>query len=98
MNAIMVDNRDNVVVVIEAVHEGMNVDYTVKDGTVFTLTTLEDIPIYHKVAVSDLLTGSPVIKYGERIGIASIDIKAGMHVHEHNVQSVSEQSIRDDCL
>lgn len=32
----------------------------------------------------------PVIKYGEHIGIAVADIKAGEHVHIHNVEGHRE--------
>jgi altronate dehydratase small subunit len=90
LNAIMIDERDNSAVVIEYIHKRQEVQYAHKDGTVQMLISLEDIPIFHKIAISDISAGAPVIKYGEHIGIASTGIKAGMHVHEHNVQSVRE--------
>nr|WP_286167349.1 SAF domain-containing protein [Clostridium sp. J1101437_171009_A5] len=42
------------------------------------------------MAVCDISKGSPICKYGEHIGIASCDIKAGEHVHVHNVESHRE--------
>ena len=51
---------------------------------------LEDITIYHKLATRDIRKGEPVVKYGEHIGIASCDIKAGEHVHVHNVEGHRE--------
>ena len=36
------------------------------------------------------LPGEPVVKYGEHIGITSCDIKAGEHVHVHNVEGHRE--------
>ncbi len=45
------------------------------------------VPFGHKVALADIQKGSPVIKYGEQIGIATRDISAGQHVHVHNVAS-----------
>ena len=38
----------------------------------------------------DIRKGEPVVKYGEHIGIASCDIKAGEHVHVHNVEGHRE--------
>lgn len=90
MNAIMIDDRDNAVVVTEPILKGQIISYTRQDGTVCTLLSRQDIAIYHKAAIKDILAGTPIIKYGEHIGLASSDIKAGMHIHEHNVLSVRE--------
>lgn len=49
------------------------------------ITTLDDIPAAHKVALMDIKKGSDVIKYGQVIGMASQDIKAGKHVHLQNL-------------
>ena len=51
------------------------------------LVVLERIPHGHKVALTSVATGQPVIKYGSPIGLASADIQAGEHVHTHNVAS-----------
>ncbi len=47
----------------------------------------EDIEKGHKFALKDIKSGEKVIKYGEVIGIASSDIKAGEHVHTHNMKT-----------
>jgi altronate hydrolase len=39
----------------------------------------------HKIAVRDLRTGAPVRRYNQIIGFATRDIKAGDHVHVHNL-------------
>ncbi len=44
-----------------------------------------DIPRGHKVALRDLAGGSLVYKYGHVIGMASRPIRAGEHVHSHNL-------------
>lgn len=44
-----------------------------------------DIPAGHKIALADLPEGAPIRKYGNIIGFASRDIRAGEHVHTHNV-------------
>ena len=47
----------------------------------------DDIAYGHKIALMDITSGDTVLKYGLSIGSASCDIKAGDHVHTHNVES-----------
>ena len=47
----------------------------------------EDIPVGHKVALMDITAHSKILKYGAPIGSAIADIKAGHHVHLHNMKS-----------
>ena len=89
LNAMIVEPQDNVVVAIEPIKKGDTVTYKCA-GEEKTLTALEDITIYHKLAVRDIPKGAPVVKYGEHIGIASCSIRAGEHVHVHNVESHRE--------
>ncbi len=39
----------------------------------------------HKVALRDIAQGQPVLRYGSIIGFASQPIRAGEHVHTHNL-------------
>ena len=48
--------------------------------------TIEAIRAGHKVALRRHATGEPVIKLGQPIGIASVDIAPGAHVHTHNLR------------
>lgn len=41
----------------------------------------------HKIALADIKKGENVIKYGYPIGHATEDIKAGEHVHTHNIKT-----------
>ncbi len=41
----------------------------------------------HKYARRDIKSGENIIKYGQPIGHATADIKAGEHVHTHNVKT-----------
>ena len=41
----------------------------------------------HKIALKDIKSGENVIKYGYPIGHATEDIKAGEHVHTHNLKT-----------
>lgn len=39
----------------------------------------------HKVAIRAIHAGQPVVKYGQAIGRATVDIQPGDHVHSHNL-------------
>ena len=88
-NAMIIDAKDHVAVAIEPIAKGDNAVY-VCEGREVSLPALEDITIYHKLATRDIAKGEPVVKYGEHIGVASSDIKAGEHVHVHNVEGHRE--------
>lgn len=54
------------------------------------LTLLDAIPSMHKVALQPIAKGEAILKYGQVIGFASIDITAGQHVHVHNCEMGQE--------
>nr|WP_302598288.1 altronate dehydratase family protein [uncultured Cellulosilyticum sp.] len=58
-----------------------------KDNVEVALVATEAIPAGHKRALVDIKAGEPVIKYGNPIGIATCDIKAGDWVHTHNLKT-----------
>ena len=89
MNAMIIEPQDNVAVAIEPIAAGETVTYLCQGETV-TLTAIEDITIYHKLATKDIAEGEPVVKYGEHIGVATAFIPKGAHVHVHNVESMQE--------
>src|SRR5215472_2152754 len=43
------------------------------------------VPSGHKVAIAGIAAGAPVRRYGQIIGFATRPIRAGDHVHEHNL-------------
>ncbi|UCD82736.1 MAG: altronate dehydratase [Desulfobacterales bacterium] len=49
------------------------------------ITCRDPISFGHKVAAASIKSGEAVKKYGQIIGFASKDIRAGEHVHTHNV-------------
>jgi len=51
-----------------------------------TVTTADDIPKGHKVALSEISKGTAVTKYAQIIGYASDDIATGKHIHTHNIE------------
>ena len=54
------------------------------DGT--ALQVREAISAGHKIALRAIAQGEAVLKYGQPIGIASVPICEGEHVHVHNVE------------
>lgn len=74
--------KDNVVTCCSAICAGQQIPV----GAV-TVTAVQDIPIYHKMALISISAGQIVYKYGQPIGVASKDILPGQHVHVHNLES-----------
>ena len=89
MNAILVEDRDNVAVATEPIAVGDVIRFVTHAHGEREVAAVEDIQIYHKVAVVDIPAGGDVVKYGECIGRASKNISVGMHVHTHNVENLS---------
>ena len=50
-----------------------------------SITVGSKIPRGHKIATKPISKDDGIIKYGERMGHATADIKVGEHVHTHNV-------------
>ena len=81
-DVIKINQEDNVAVALRPIAKGETLDIA---GT--PVTTLEEIPQGHKVAIKPIAQGGNVIKYGFRIGIAKEDIKVGQWVHVHNIKT-----------
>jgi altronate hydrolase len=78
----VISERDNVATALQALAPGQRLDLGES-----TLMVEEPIAPGHKIALTAIAAGEPVIKYGSAIGTASRDIAAGTHVHTHNVAS-----------
>ncbi|NOZ31886.1 MAG: altronate dehydratase [Alphaproteobacteria bacterium] len=78
---IRLNENDNVMVCIDRADRGVKLTDAV--------TTGDRIPRGHKVALRDIATGQPVVKFGQTIGVASKPIVAGEWVHEHNTGMVA---------
>ncbi|MGD8239933.1 MAG: UxaA family hydrolase [Armatimonadota bacterium] len=79
---------DTVGVVVVDVKKGQRLTgwNMAKDSTL-RVTAPQRIPLGHKIALTDIAKGAPVIKYDEAIGTATRAIKRGEHVHTHNLKS-----------
>ncbi len=84
--AIVMEGIDNVAVVVEPIEAPAEIVVEAADDRIVVHIT-DNIPFGHKFAIRDIPEGSLILKYGEPIGVASIDIKAGQHVHVHNLES-----------
>ncbi|MEM3193198.1 MAG: UxaA family hydrolase [Candidatus Micrarchaeaceae archaeon] len=83
MDVLIITKKDNVAVALKDLKKGSKIELADK----VPLLVLDDIPTGHKIALSDIPKGGEVIKYGEVIGKATQEIKRGMWVHVHNVES-----------
>ena len=83
---VVLNSKDNVATSLMAIEANTQVDIEV-DGTLHTVTTTEPIPFGHKLAIRPLTAGADVLKYGQIVGRASVDIAPGQWVHVHNVES-----------
>ena len=78
--------KDNVgVVVVEDLKAGTDMLGVITEtNTTIRVTAKQDIPIGHKVALTELKEGDTVIKYGADVGRMVGNAKTGEHVHIHN--------------
>ncbi|HQR91206.1 MAG TPA: hypothetical protein PLH31_18435, partial [Caulobacter sp.] len=70
------EKKDTVgVVVVEGLTAGTDMLCVVThDNSAFNLTSKMDVPIGHKVALTDIKAGDTIWKYGQDIGVAKADI------------------------
>ena len=75
---IRINPNDNVAVATENIEKGY-----CESG----VTAIDDIPFGHKILLKSVKKGENIIKYGCPIGHATVDIKEGSFVHEHNIKT-----------
>ena len=78
--AIHLNAADNIAIARVPLSAGQSI---VVEGRKITL--LEAVPAGHKVALTEIATAQPIVRYGQLIGRARSRIVAGSHVHTHNV-------------
>jgi (2R)-sulfolactate sulfo-lyase subunit alpha len=81
--------KDNVaVVVVEGLKAGTKAFGVVtEDDSTFEIEVKDDIPIGHKVALTDLAKDDTVTKYAQDVGIMTGPAKKGHHVHTQNMKT-----------
>jgi len=76
------------VVVVDGIRSGGDVTGRVMEtGETVVMRVLDDIPLGHKIAISDIATEGTVVKYGHDIGRTVAPIRKGQHVHVHNLRT-----------
>jgi galactarate dehydratase len=81
--------RDNVAIV--ANQGGLPAGTVLSDG----ITLRDQVPQGHKVALVDIASGAPVLRYGIPIGFALQDIISGSWVHERLLQMPSARELEN---
>ena len=59
------------------------------------IVALDAVPAGHKVSLRRIRTGDAIIKYGYVIGVATAEVKAGEHVHVHNMASALKGKLEE---
>ena len=83
------DREDSVgVVVVEEKLSGKVLSgWVMETDETIAITAIEDIPLGHKIALTDLNEGAEVIKYGFPIGRTVAPVRKGSHLHVHNTKT-----------
>ena len=78
LQTIRVHAQDNVLIALRNLRVGESVE-----GVTDALK--QAIPQGHKLALCDISAGQQVLRYGQIIGEATVDVAVGEHVHSHNM-------------
>jgi altronate dehydratase small subunit len=87
IDAIQLAIVDNVATAIKDLEPGTMARVGVLEDTQ-TVKIRDEIPYGHKFALKPIANGDDILKYGEVIGRAVVDIAAGAHAHVHNIESL----------
>lgn len=80
--AVLLRPQDNVAVAAKHLAAGTEISH---EGR--TLVLDRRVGMGHKIALTAIREGEPVLKYGQIIGFAGMAIAPGNHVHVHNVRA-----------
>ena len=86
-DAISIKAGDNVATALRDLARDEVASVGVGDGTV-PVTLVDAVEFGHKFALHDIKAGDDILKYGEVIGRATLDIPAGAHAHVQNIESL----------
>ena len=89
--ALVLDPSDNVATVLSNIERGDRVHLK---GTAGEVVATEAVGFGHKIALRYIRAGESIIKYGQKIGYATVDIKPGDWVHLHSMASEVDVDFR----
>ena len=82
------DAADNVGVAVVDLEAGADCSGRIlADNSPIKARAEQAIPLGHKLALRDFAVGDTVTKYGCEIGRIVQSVKAGQHVHTHNLKT-----------
>jgi altronate dehydratase small subunit len=84
--AVVFNSKDNVATALDDLKAGDTLALKAGEKNL-SIKLTAPVPFGHKFSLENIASGSPVIKYGEAIGIATAAIQVGDYVHVHNVAS-----------
>lgn len=87
-HALQLEWNDNVATAVATVEKNTQLVVQTSGAQTLTLSTVDDIPFGHKVALQPLSKGEIVVKYGRPIGRATSDILKGGLVGIHNLEGL----------
>ncbi len=89
VDCIIMDLKDNVATVIHKTVAGDHMTIAdTKMNEVGTVVAVDEIPFAHKISLTDIRQGDKIVKYGQLIGKATMDIPLGGYAHVHNIVSI----------
>lgn len=83
VNMIVLAGEDNVGVALRGIAAGE----AAIDGSGHKVSSVEDVPLGHKIALKQIRQGDTIVRFGVPVGIARALIEPGRLVHVHNVRS-----------
>jgi len=83
--ALIISPKDNVATALEDISPNDRVEARFGKEA-HMLDAREAVPFGFKIALTNIRRGEAVMKYGEAIGKASVDIVKGSMVHTHNLE------------
>mgnify|MGYP001815696519 CR=1 FL=1 len=87
IDAIMIKEQDNVATALRDIEPKEEI--TVGMGEEAKPFIVQEFISYgHKFSVKNIALGENILKYGEVIGRATKEIRAGAHAHIHNIESL----------
>lgn len=84
--AVVLSPKDNVATTLADLKAEQSLELEI-GGETKEIKLTADVPFGHKFSLSRIEPNSPVIKYGEVIGLSNTTIEPGDYVHIHNVVS-----------
>lgn len=88
-SAFQIDTGDNVATALQKLEPGSVT--LLGDCSQAFIQAVMEIPLGHKIALRDIKTGEPIVKYGVVVGRSTAEIPAGSWVHLHVMASIYDQ-------